>query len=209
MMIKTQDGERNVASKGLGGAALGLAIPGTVALVNQLAGGAWNIGRSSTGCYNSCDNGCHNHVTHDTRVIGALESELARVNSERYADMIGINTFKEAKTMVEKSDATTQANFKELLYYLTGLDKQVAVDRTQTECNFKFLDSKIDNNQKEMFEYVNGRFVPGKLIMPKSSICPEPLSACTPVVVNPQVIATTAATTEGEVSLNSVSVKKG
>ena len=36
MLIKTADGEKNVSSKGLGGAALGLAIPGTVALVNQI-----------------------------------------------------------------------------------------------------------------------------------------------------------------------------
>lgn len=87
MMIKTQDGEKNVASKGLAGAALGLAIPGTVALVNQLAGGAWGLGRAYSG-----NNGCGcGEVTHDTRVISALESELARVNSERYADMIGIN----------------------------------------------------------------------------------------------------------------------
>lgn len=206
MMIKTSDGEKNVASKGLGGAALGLAIPGTVALVNQLAGGAWGLGRAANVVAN--ENGCHNHVTHDTRVIGALESELARVNSERYADMIGINTFKEAKTMVEKSDAQTQANFKELLYFLTGLDKQVAVDRAQTECNFRFLDSKIDNTAKDLRCYVDGHFVPGKLIMPKSSICPEPMSACTPVVVNPQVIATTAATTEGEVSLNTTRISK-
>lgn len=90
MMIKTQDGEKNVASKGLGGAALGLAIPGTVALVNQLAGGAWGLGRAYSG-----NNGCGcGEVTHDTRVISALESELARVNSERYADMMeSFNSF--------------------------------------------------------------------------------------------------------------------
>lgn len=200
MMIKTSDGERNVASKGLGGAALGLAIPGTVALVNQLAGGAWGLGRAANVV--AGENGCHNHVTHDTRVIGALESELARVNSERYADMVGINTFKEAKTMAEKSDAQIQANYKELLYFLTGLDKQVAVDRANTECNFRFLDNKIDTTAKELRCYVDGTFVPGKLIMPKSSICPEPLSACTPVSFPAQVAATTAATTEGEISLN-------
>lgn len=90
MMIKTQDGEKNVASKGLGGAALGLAIPGTVALVNQLAGGAWGLGRAYGG-----NNGCGcGEVTHDTRVISALESELARVNSERYDDMMeSFNSF--------------------------------------------------------------------------------------------------------------------
>ena len=44
MMIKTADGEKSVASTGLAGTALGLAIPGTVALVNQLAGGNGFLG---------------------------------------------------------------------------------------------------------------------------------------------------------------------
>ena len=44
MMIKTADGEKSVASKGLAGAALGLAIPGTVALVNQLSNGGGLLG---------------------------------------------------------------------------------------------------------------------------------------------------------------------
>lgn len=39
MQIKTADGEKSVGSAGMTGTALGLAIPGTVALVNQLAGG--------------------------------------------------------------------------------------------------------------------------------------------------------------------------
>lgn len=47
-----------------------------------------------------------NHVTHDTRVIGALESE-------RYADMIGINTYKEAIALSNKNDDKINANYKE------------------------------------------------------------------------------------------------
>lgn len=138
-MIKTQDGEKNVASKGLGGAALGLAIPGTVALVNQLAGGAWGLGRAYSG-----NNGCGcGEVTHDTRVISALESELARVNSERYADMIGINTYKEAIALSNKNDDKINANYKELAQFIASLDKQIAVDKEVTNCNFKFLDNKI------------------------------------------------------------------
>lgn len=39
MHIKTADGERNVASQGVGGTALGLAIPGTLAFLNQLGNG--------------------------------------------------------------------------------------------------------------------------------------------------------------------------
>ena len=38
MYVKTEDGMRNVASQGVGGAALGLAIPGTLAFLNQIGG---------------------------------------------------------------------------------------------------------------------------------------------------------------------------
>lgn len=205
MMIKTSDGEKNVASKGLGGAALGLAIPGTVALVNQLAGGAWGLGRAVNVAESNCG---HNHVTHDTRVIGALESELARVNSERYADMIGINTYKEAIALSNKNDDKINANYKELAQFITALDKQIAVERANTECNFRFLDNKIDSRARELYEYVNDHFVPGKLIMPKSSICPEPLSACTPVTFPAQVVTTASAPTTGEVALNAMKASK-
>lgn len=44
MMIKTADGEKSVASTGLAGTALGLAIPGTVALLNQISGGNGFLG---------------------------------------------------------------------------------------------------------------------------------------------------------------------
>lgn len=214
-MIKTQDGEKSVASTGLAGAALGLAIPGTVALVNQLTGGFGGLGNGLFGGWNNwnrggCGYGLNNlagivgagEVTHDTRVIGALESELARVNSERYADHVGIQAFKEAKTMFEKAQEQTGANYKELAQFIAGLDKQIAVDREVTNCNFRFLDNKIDTTARSIIDYVKGHYVPGNLVMPLSSICPTPLAASTPVVFNPQVVTTTAATTEGEADVN-------
>lgn len=206
MLIDTIKGEKSVASTGLAGTALGLAIPGTIALVNQLSGCNGNGGGLLGGLFGGNCNG--SNITNDTRVIGALESELARVNAERYADSIGINTFKESKTMFEKANAETSANYKELAQFIAALDKQVAVDKAVADHTFRALDNKIDCTAQGIYNYVDSKFVPGKLIMPKSSICPEPLSACTPVVVNPQVIATTAATTEGEVSLNTVRVSK-
>lgn len=86
--------------------------------------------------------------------------------------------------------------------------QQIAVERANTECNFRFLDNKIDSRARELYEYVNGHFVPGKLIMPKSSICPEPLSACTPVTFPAQVVTTASAPTTGEVALNAMKASK-
>lgn len=208
MLIDTIKGEKSVASTGLAGTALGLAIPGTIALVNQLSGCNGNGGGLLGGLFGGNCNCSNNTVTNDTRVISALESEIARINAERYADGIGINTFKESKTMFEKANADSAANYKELAQFVAALDKQVAVDKAVADHTFRALDGKIDCTAQGIYNYVDSKFVPGKLVMPKSSICPEPLAACTPVVVNPQVIATTAATTEGEVALNTVRVSK-
>lgn len=179
MLIKTQDGEKNVASQGLGGAALGLAIPGTVALANQLLGG-------SNGLLGGLVGGTTG-TTNDTRAIGLLESELAKEKAERYADSIGISTFKEAKTMFEKAQESSSANFKELVQgfiaqnevnsaKFAALDKEVALNKQAAEYNFAILNNKIDCCGDKLRCYVDGTFVPGKLVMPLDSLCPEAMA---------------------------------
>jgi hypothetical protein len=168
MQIKTSEGEKSVASAGVGGTALGLGIAGTVGLLNQLGNGGL-LGGLFNG---SCGNGCGN-VTHDTRVIASLESQLAKEKAERYADYGDIATFKEAKLMAEKNDEKIQANYIELAKAVAASDKQVAVDKQATQDNFAFLNHRIDEKYREIKCYVDGTFVPGKLVMPLSSVCPE------------------------------------
>ena len=89
MQIKTADGMESVASAGVGGAGLGLGIAGTA--LGLLNGGGRGLFGGLFGC------GCGDQVS-------ALQSELAQVKAERYADNIGIATFKEAKVMSDKND---------------------------------------------------------------------------------------------------------
>lgn len=195
MLIKTQDGEKSVASQGLGGAALGLAIPGTVALANQLLGG-------SNGLLGGLVGGTTG-ITNDTRTIGLLESELAKEKAERYADSIGISTFKEAKTMFEKAQESSSANFKELVQgfiaqnevnsaKFAALDKEVALNKQAAEYNFAILNNKIDCCGDKLRCYVDGTFVPGKLVMPLSNLCPEAMAR-----YNSWTAPTTTTTTTG------------
>ena len=158
MQIKTADGMESVASAGVGGAGLGLGIAGTA--LGLLNGGGRGLLGGLFGC------GCGDQVS-------ALQSELAQVKAERYADNIGIATFKEAKVMSDKNDEKIQANYIELAKAVAALDKQVAVDKQATVDNFAFLNHKIDEKYREIKCYVDGTFVPGKLVMPLSSICPE------------------------------------
>ena len=151
----------------MGSTALGLAIPGTIAFVNQLAqGGGLLNGLLGGGC--NCSN-----VSNDTRTIAALESHIAKLEAERYTDSVGIEVYKEAIALSNKNDDKINANYKELAQAFAALDKQIAVDKQATIDNFAFLNNRIDTTRNEIMCYVNATFVPGKLVMPLSSICPE------------------------------------
>lgn len=168
MQIQTQQGEKNVASQALAGTALGLAIPGTISFLNQLVGGGLN---SLNGNYNSA---AVNNTT-DTRTIGTIYSEYMKEKSERYADGIGISTFKEAQVMNDKTNDRLLALEK----FVYEIDKKIAVERQQTVDNFAYLNNEICNAKKELMCYVNATFVPGKLVMPLDAICPPAQAATT------------------------------
>lgn len=175
MQIKTTEGERSVASAGVGGTALGLGIAGTALWLLNGGNGYGNGGVLGNlfGNRCGCGNGEAGLATHDSRVISTLEAELARVNSERYADSIGIETYKEAIALSNKNDDKISANYKELAQFIAALDKQVAVDKQAMTDNIAFLNHRIDEKAREIKCYVDATFVPGKLVMPLSSICPE------------------------------------
>lgn len=170
MQIKTTEGDREVASKGVAGAALGLGIAGTVGLLNQWAGNGL-FGGGFFG--NNGRIAAASTISDDTRLIGALESKIAKLESERYTDGVGIDLYKEIIATSNANDAKIQANFVELSKAVAALDKQVAVDKQATVDNFAFLNNEICNTKKEILCYCNATFVPGKLVMPLSSICPE------------------------------------
>ena len=147
MMIKTQDGEKSVASGGLGGAALGLAIPGTVALVNQLTGGNGLFG----GLFNGgCNNNCNG-------AISALESALAQEKAERYTDQTGTEVYKQ----FAKERNEIQAQISAIFAAIAQMDKQNAVAEALNSERITCLKGRVDNIY-DVF----------KLVVPNSSVCP-------------------------------------
>ena len=163
MQIKTDNGTQSVASNGLGvWGAVGGGL-GTLALANQILGGGNGILGLNGNCQN-VPNQCQ-----DTRTISALQSELSKEKAERYADGIGISTFKEAQVMNDK----TNERLLSLEKFAYELDKQNAVEHQAVNDNFRFLNYKIDKTKDDVMCYVNGTFVAGKLVMPKDSICPS------------------------------------
>lgn len=148
MMIKTQDGEKSVASGGLGGAALGLAIPGTVALVNQLTGGNGLFG----GLFNGGGNcGCNNNM------VSALESALAKEQAERYTDQTGTEVYKQ----FAKERNEIQAQISAIFAAIAQMDKQNAVAEALNSERITCLKGRVDNIY-DVF----------KLVVPNYSVCP-------------------------------------
>jgi hypothetical protein len=75
--------------------------------------------------------------------VCALESEVAQLRAEKYADGVGINTFKESTIALEKSEA----RFSELIRDLNreAVDNRVAAARQeeQIKCLQKEVDYKL------------------------------------------------------------------
>lgn len=72
----------------------------------------------------------------ETQLVSDLMAELAKEKSERYADNVGINTFKEALALVKEEHETRQANDKIIFETLARLDKESALNKQDIE-NFK------------------------------------------------------------------------
>ena len=155
MYVKTEDGMRNVASQGVGGAALGLAIPGTLAFLNQIGGFGGLFGG-----FNNANMQCN-----DTRTISALESEIAKLKSERYTDNVGTEVY-----------AEINKKYIELAQFIAAQDKANAVAEAVTAERLSCLTNRVS-----ALEALT------KLVVPNSSVCPgwgnvtiTPAAATTP-----------------------------
>lgn len=85
----------------------------------------------------------------ESQFVSSLMSELAKEKSERYADSVGINTFKEALALVKEEREIRQANDRITFETLARLDKESALNKQDIECFKKevareFLDVRGD-----------------------------------------------------------------
>ena len=139
MQIKTDDGHyKNVASQAVGGTALGLAIPGTLAFLNQFGG---NLG----GIF-----GNNNVQCQDTRLISALESEIAMLKAEKYTDSVGTGVY-----------AELNKKYIELAQFIADLDKRNAVFEAVNAERISCLSGRVS-----AIEALT------KLVIPNGSVCP-------------------------------------
>lgn len=115
---------------------LGLAAFAGLGLRNWLGNGNGSVAAGAT-------------AVAETQLVSGLMAELAKEKSERYADNVGINTFKEALALVKEERETRQANDKIVFETLARLNKESALNKQDIECFKKevareFLDVRGD-----------------------------------------------------------------
>ena len=122
--------------------------------------------------------------------IGQLEAEIAYLRGENYSDKVAHEVYKAL-------DNKITANLEKLYTFVIDLDKRTALNAQGLMYENQITNNKIDcccdkmnikfdyeNRLRDIADaaiitYVNGAFVPGKLVMPLSSICPPAAAATT------------------------------
>lgn len=173
------------ASKAVAGTGLGFGIAGTA------------LGLMNGNCGNGLLGGLFGN---NCNKVSTLEAELAQCKSERYADQVTLATQKETFNEFRKEDEKLAAvlakvtdGFLQVGNAVSRLDKEVecikttmAKDQEINDLKLKAVEERLsgaiaveserrvagDNN---LYCYVNATFVPGKLVMPLGSVCPQPM----------------------------------
>ena len=177
------------ASNGKANAGLTTGIIGT-ALAGLLwaNGGVGGLGGILGGAPRTNGTACYSQ-SYDGK-IGQLESEIAFLRSENYADKVANEVYKSL-------DSKISANLEKLYGFVIDLDKRTALNAQGLAYENQITNQKIDcccdkanmqiafNRQlseladASIISYVNSNFVPGKLVMPLTSICPQPTTTTT------------------------------
>lgn len=175
------------ASNGKANAGLTTGIIGT-----SLAGLLWANGGVGNGLLGGLFGGNNRsgYVQSTEGKIGQLEAEIAFLRGENYSDKVANEVYKAL-------DEKINANMKEVYNFVIDLDKRTALNAQGLAYENQITNNKIDcccDKMRIQFEYenrlrdiadqaiityVNGNFVPGKLVMPLTSICPPAAAATT------------------------------
>lgn len=175
------------ASNGKANAGLTTGIIGT-----SLAGLLWANGTNGngSGLLGGLFGGNRGYVQTPEGKIGQLESEIAFLRSENYADKV-------ANEVYQALDARIRENMEKVYGFVIDLDKRTALNaqglayenqitNNKIDCCCEKMNIKFDYENKlrdladqTIITYVNANFVPGKLVMPLTSICPPAAAATT------------------------------
>lgn len=189
MLVKTESGGTfDAAGNGTKGISIAGLVTGATALVG---GGLLNylgFGNRVGGNHNE---GCDRYVTQKENEyqgrIDLLMSEISNLKSEKYTDNAVIaQAEKEAQNQKTFYDAFIQMGngITKLDQQFNCLNEKLALKEQMTQMQFDAMKKEFCGaialeaerrtcGDQSLYGYVNATFVPGKLIMPADSICPE------------------------------------
>lgn len=164
------------ASKGVANTALGFGIAGLAS--NFLNGGLGNVlGMGNCRTIDQCSDNMpiNRYELNMVQENSSLKSENALLRADKYTDEKIIEAYKDLVGQINQLKDTVNVN-----------TCNQAVTNQKLADNITFVDSKFDGVYREINQakqdvlcYVNGTFVPGKLVMPLDSICPAAQPATT------------------------------
>ncbi len=174
MVITDSHGkEKNVASRGLAGTALGFGIGGTaLALMNNNSG---------------CNNGIlgnlfgGNRDCYVTKYEAKQSQEIAYLASKNYSDEVGLGLYRQLVAEDNKQTESNNRLFRETFTALAALDKETAVNKKEIDKNFELLNQKVDYTTAlidckiaRVNQNVIDNYIPAKKVISLCDICPTP-----------------------------------
>lgn len=143
----TSDGAQQGRQGNVWGGTLGGFAGGGIIgyLLGQGVGNGWRRNGCGNGCNNNCGGNCNNCGCSENNYVNRyelqqseraekLESELAKEKAERYADSVGINTFKEVVAYFDKNMERRDRLSADLAAAVANLDKESAVNSEKLNC---------------------------------------------------------------------------
>lgn len=211
MEVKTESGGTfDAAGSGTKGIAIAGLVAGATALVGSGLLGMWaNTRGPCNGNWNNYGNGgnCGNFGNYGNygnfgfnhcrpvcqeefeqqKNIDILNSEIAKIKAERYADQAVIagnekfyNFRKDlADAIVEDRNRLSNIEGKmSCNEEISRLKEKIMLEKLENVRNEAIGAVKLEserriNGDQGLYSYVNATFVPGRLVMPRTSICPE------------------------------------
>lgn len=182
------------ASKGVAGTALGLGIAGTVGLVNQLGGcGNGILGGLFGGNCNAIAGGAA------LNAMAEKDAIIAQLKSEKYTDQQIASVYKANRDEKDAlGDRLLEKYINPMAQEISNMRVREAETTAAVNCLSQSTSQRFDavykeiecakkecgaaialegerriNGDNSIMCYVQGNYVPGKLVMPADSICPE------------------------------------
>lgn len=194
MEVKTESGGSfDAAGKGTTGLSIAGLVTGATALVGGGLLGMLGNGMNGWGFNRGAGCGCGGFVSEKEfnlqKGVDILESELAKEKAERYADKAVIDgnnrlynfrkdiadAIVEDRTRIASLEAANRCLEKELALTQKIYDQKIEAVKHDAMGAIALESERRCNGDQNLYNWGKATFVPGELIMPASSICPEPM----------------------------------